>query len=133
MKNKTRVKMTYVWGFILILAGLLLNYFNVGNPNFKIFGGIGNWFIYIGFVGLIIATVRLLSRKKERKIDERMEFVATKALRITFLFLILGTFIVMIIDGVKTINTPYHLFMSYMICLLLIVYFIAYKILLNKN
>ncbi len=133
MKNKTRAKIIYGWGLVLILVGLILNHFKIGSPNFEIFGGIGNWLIYIGFIGLIIATVRLLTKKKQKKVDERMEFVATKALRITFLFLLLAAFAIMIIDGIKTITIPYHLFMSYSICVLLITYFISYKILLRYN
>jgi len=133
MKNKTRAKIMYGWAFVLILAGLILNHFNIGSPDFEIFGGVGNWLIYVGFVGLIIATVRLLTKKKQKKVDERMEFVTTKALRITFLFLLLAAFAIMILDGIKTITFPYHLSASYMICALLIVYFISYKILLKYN
>ncbi len=131
MENKTRAKISYGWGFILIIIGLILNYFNIGSPDFKIFGGIGNWLIYVGFIGLMIATVRALSRKREKKADERMEFVASKALRITFISLLLAAFAIMIIDGIKTITVSYHLFMSYLICSLLAVYFVAYRILLK--
>jgi O-antigen/teichoic acid export membrane protein len=123
----------YAFALICIMAGLLFNYFNIGNSNFQIYGSVGNWLVNIGFVGLIIATVRLLARKKQNKGDERMEFVATKALRITFLFLIIGAFILIIFDGIKTITLPYHLFMSYLICVLLIIYFVTYKLLLRYN
>lgn len=133
MENKTRVQIMYGVALICIVAGLLFNYFNIGSPNFQIYGSVGNWLVYIGFVGVIIATVKLLIRKKQNKSDERMEFVATKALRITFLIFILGAFLIMILDGIKTITTPYHLFMSYLICVLLVIYLVVYKLLLRYN
>lgn len=60
-----------------------------------------------------------------------MEFVAAKALRITFLSLLITSFITMVIDGIKAITIPYHMFMSYLICGLLIIYLVTYKILLR--
>lgn len=134
MENKTRVMIMYAIALAMLILGLLLDYFKIGSPNFQIFGSVGNWLIYIGFVGLIIATVRLIFiSKKKKAVDERMEFVATKALRITFLSLIIGAFIIMIIDGIKTITISYHMFMSYLVCIILVIYFIAYKILLKLN
>lgn len=133
METKIRIQIMYGIALVCIIAGLLFNYFNVGSPNFQIYGSVGNWLVYIGFAGIIIATVKLLIRKKQNKGDERMEFVATKSLRITFLFTIIGSFAIMIIDGIKTITLPYHLFMSYMICILLIIYLVTYKLLLRYN
>ena len=133
IKNKTKAKIIYGWAFALILVGLMLNYLDIGSPDFKIFGGVGNWLIYVGFIGLITVTARVLIKKRQKVVDERMEFIATKALRITFISLLLGSFIIMIIDGINKITLPYHMFMSYMICVLLVVYFISYKILLKLN
>lgn len=132
MENKTRVTIMYAIALVALTLGLLFDYFKIGSPTFQIFGSVGNWLIYTGFIGLIIATVRLIFvSKKKKTIDERMEFVATKALRISFLSLIIGAFIIMIIDGIKTITIPYHIFMSYLVCGLLLIYIVAYKILLK--
>jgi len=132
MKDKTRIKLSYGISLFFILIGLVFNYFKIGEPNFQIYGSVGNWLVYIGFIGIIIATIRKLS-KKQKKIDERMEFVAAKSLRFTFLFLIIGAFFIMVVDGIKIITLPYHLFMSYLVCVLLLVYMIIYKILLRNN
>ena len=124
--------MMYSIALVWIMLGLLFNHFNLGVSNFQIYGSVGNWLVYIGFIGLIIATVKLIFIAKKRKtIDERMEFVATKANRVTFLCLIIAAFVIMIIDGIKPITMPYHLFMSYLVCGILIVYFISYKVLLR--
>jgi hypothetical protein len=89
MEKKTRVKLMYSIAAVFLALGLLLNYLNVGSPDFQIFGGVGNWLIYTGFISLMIATVRMLTTPmKQRVVDERMEFVAAKANRITFLALI---------------------------------------------
>lgn len=121
----------YGWGILVLLSGLLFNYFNIGSPNFQIFGGIGNWLIYIGFIGLIIASFKTLIKKKPKVVDERMAFIASKASRVAFTALFITAFAVIIIDGIKTIMIPYHLFVSYLICFILIVYFVSYRILLK--
>lgn len=132
MERKTRLKISYAWGFALLVIGILINYFKLGSPNFTILGGLGNWLIYVGFVGLLIAIIKT-SNKKEKKVDERVEFIANKASKVTFVFLILGAFVLMIIDGIKTITVPYYLFMSYLISSMVLVYFIAYKIIERRN
>lgn len=58
-----------------------------------------------------------------------MEFIVAKADRITFLCLFLVAFVIMIFDGIRPITTPYYLFMSYLVCGLLLVYISSYKIL----
>ncbi len=131
MKNKTRVTIMYSLALAWLALGLMLNHFNMGSVDFQIYGSVGTFFIYIGFVGIIIATVRLLVPKKEKVVDERMEFVAAKSLRFTFLCFFILAFIIIIIDGISSIKTPYHLFMSYLVCVILVIYIIAYKILLR--
>ncbi|MDD2778256.1 MAG: DUF2178 domain-containing protein, partial [Methanocellales archaeon] len=117
MKNKTRVTIMYSIALAWLGLGLLLNHFNLGSSGFQIYGSVGTWLIYVGFIGIIIATVRLLVHKKERVIDERMEFVAAKSLRFTFLCFFILAFAIMVVDGIKQIKTPYHLFMSYLVCI----------------
>jgi hypothetical protein len=62
-----------------------------------------------------------------------MYFLANKANRITFLATIMIAFIIMIIDGIKTITVPYGLFMSYFICGITLFHLMTYKILLKNN
>ncbi len=131
MKIKTRITIMYSLALAWLALGLLLNHFNIGSADFQIYGSVGTWLIYVGFIGIIIATVRLLVPKKERVVDERMEFVAAKSLRFTFLCFFILAFVIMIIDGINPITTPYHLFMSYLVCVILVIYMATYKILLR--
>ncbi len=131
MKNKTRITLMYSLALAWLTLGLLLNHFNIGSSDFQIYGSVGTWLIYMGFIGIIIATVRLVVHKKERVIDERMEFVAAKSLRFIFLCFFILAFVIMIVDGIRPITTPYHLLMSYLVCIMLVIYVATYKILLR--
>ncbi|MBN1502284.1 hypothetical protein JW930_01965 [Candidatus Woesearchaeota archaeon] len=130
MEKKKKATYMYFISIAWMILGMLLNYFKLGRDDYSSFGSVGNWLIYIGFVGLIIATVRAFISKK-KLVDERMHFVAAKANRMTFLALVTAAFIIMIIDGIKPITMPYHLFMSYLICSILLIYFVVYRILLR--
>jgi hypothetical protein len=131
MKNKTRLGLKYGFAVFLIIAGLILMYLKIGEE-FLGFSSVGSWLIYVGFVMLAIITLQLISNKK-RIVDERMEFVATKAARITFLALIIFAFLIMIIDGIKPITMPYSYFMSYLLSGIVFIYFISYQVLLKRN
>jgi len=131
MKSKKQLTWRYAFAFVLILAGIFLSYYNIGNE-FLGFQSVGTWMIYVGFVMLAIITLQLISNKK-RIIDERMQLIASKAGRITFLVIILVSFIVMIADGIKPITIPYSYFMSYFVCGIILVYVISYKILLKYS
>ena len=129
--EKTRRRMIkYATALAWLIFGVLLNHFNLGANGFGVFDSIGTYFIFAGFVGLIGATLTEIWRR-DRTVDERMQFVATKAMRLTFLFLIIAAFITMVIDGIKPITLPYHLFMSYLVSGILAAYYISYKILLR--
>jgi len=132
INNKLAVRemMKYSFSLGMIILGLIFNLLNIGINEFVGFNSVGSWLIYIGFLGIIIITFKLFINKK-RVVDERMIFVANKAMRITFLFLVIFGFIIIVLDGIKSITVPYHLFMSYLICGLMLVYFISYKILLR--
>ncbi|OYT56740.1 MAG: hypothetical protein DRO96_00285 [Candidatus Aenigmatarchaeota archaeon] len=131
MKEKTKTKIMGISTMCFFIAGITLNHFNIG-VNFPVFSSLGNWLIYAGFVELIMVAARLtLGKKLKRETDERMEFVATKALRITFLSFIALAFVIMIIDGIKTITMPYSIFVSYLVCFMLVIYFISYRVLLR--
>lgn len=122
--------MKYSSSFVMIVLGLIFNFFEIGKNEFVGFSSVGSWLIYIGFLSIIIITIRVF-RTKNKVVDERMIFIANKSMRLTFLALIVFAFGIMILDGIKTIVVPYHLFMAYLICGLMLVYFISYKILLR--
>jgi len=130
-KNKKQFVWRYGFALIVILSGLLLTYFNIGNE-FLGFSSVGTWLLYVGFLMIAIVTLQTLSNKK-RIIDERMEYIASKSGRITFLVIILTSFAIMIIDGIKPITISYSYFMSYFICGIVLVYLISYKILLRYS
>lgn len=137
MKNKQdkNKKRNLIWRYsfatLLIIFGIVLSYFNIGDE-FLGFSSVSLWLIYVGFVMLAVISLQILSKKK-RIVDERMEFIATKASRITFIGIILFAFIIMIIDGIKPIEFAYSYFMSYFICGIVLLYIISYKILLRYN
>lgn len=131
MNNKKRVAWRYSFAFVLILAGILFNSLKYNNE-FLGFATVGNWMIYVGFIMFAVVTLQFMNNKK-RIVDERMEKIGYKASRITFLFIIFGAFVVMILDGVSKIESSYSMFMSYAICLVVLVYFVSYKILERYN
>jgi len=130
-KNKLQTTRRYAFAVITLALGIALNFLEIGK-DFLGFQSVGNWLIYVGFVMLAIVTLQLMSNKK-KIVDERVKFIAYKASRLTFVLMILAAFSIMIIDGVKAITTPYHLFMSYMIMYMVLVYLISYKILERFN
>ncbi len=129
--NKKSLIWRYSFAIILIILGIILSYLNIGNE-FLGFSSVGFWLIYVGFIALAVVTLQLTLNKK-RIVDERMEFVAIKAARITFIGIILFAFVIMIIDGIRPINIAYSYFMSYLICGIVLLYLISYKILLKFN
>lgn len=133
MKNKIKKQnfARYIFAFAIILIGAILEVYSIRKEFFG-FQSVGSWMIYIGFIMLAVITLQIIVNKK-RIVDERMTWIAFKASRITFVLLIIGAFIVMIADGIKTITIPYHLFMGYAMSYMMLVYFIAYKILEKYN
>ncbi len=132
MEEKTKLILKYGFALVLIAIGLLLNHYGLGSPEFTIFGTIGSYLVYIGFVMLLITVVRQIFVKKKKKTDERMEFVAAKASGVTMVFMILGAFAVVLLDGIQPITMPYHLFVSYSVCAILLFYMISYYVLLRR-
>lgn len=126
-----RTKGRYAFGLVCILAGLLLEYFEVGVGSFAGYGSVGKWLLYVGFFMMIFVTVMSFWKRK-RVVDERMEFVAAKAARVTFLFLVTLAFAIMIIDGIQPIEIPLHMFMSYLVSSIILVYYVSYQWLLRK-
>jgi len=120
------------FGLIMIITGIIFKSLNIGGQEFLGFSNVGDWLIYIGFVSMAIIVIRLFS-KKERKVDERMYFVANKANRITFIVVLFASFVIMLIDGIKPITLPLSLFMSYFVCGMIVTYMIAYNVLIKKN
>lgn len=129
--TKKQLVWKYLFGFVLIVAGIVFESFGVGQ-NFLITWSLGTWLIYVGFLMFAIITLSYFN-KKERIIDERMEKIAYKASRVTFVFVILGAFGIMIYDGINPIDYPYHMFMSHFIAWTVLVYFIAYKVIEKRS
>ena len=117
----------YAFGIAVLLAGALLITF-MSEKEFLGFPSVGSWLVYVGFVMLMIITLQKLTKKK-RIVDERAEFIGAKASRITYIAIILSAFSIMILDGIKSITLSYSLFMSYLICGIILVYLVSYKIL----
>ncbi len=129
--RKKNLILRYSLATLLIISGIVLSYLKLGNE-FLGFSSVGLWLIYVGFVMLAVISLQILSKKK-RIVDERMEFIAAKASRITFMGIIIFAFIIMVIDGIKPIDFAYSYFMSYFICGIVLLYAISYKILLRSN
>jgi len=128
--SKKQIIWRYGFSLAVITSGLLFNYFNIGKE-FLGFASVGIWLIYVGFIMIAVITMQLLTKKK-RKVDERSEFIAAKASRITFMGIIIFAFMVMIIDGIKEIGVSYSYFISYLLVGIVLLYLISYKILEKK-
>jgi uncharacterized membrane protein len=126
-KTKKSIAFRYGFALVVLLFGIVLTVLKIGNE-FLGFANIGIWLIYVGFVMLVAITFQVIS-KKNRIVDERMEKIGNKTSRIMFLLLILFAFVVMVWDGISKITIPYFIFMSYLICGFILIYFIIYKIL----
>jgi len=130
MKINTKNKISYAFGIAMLVIGILLNHFGIGTNGFMEFSSLGNFLVYVGFISLLITSVRVIS-KKERKVDERMMAAALQAGRITILAIIITAFVIMIADGISPINIPYSTFMSYAVCFVVLANLVAYRLLLK--
>lgn len=124
--TKKNIIARYVFAFVLVVAGIVANYMNLADE-FLGFQSVGNWLIFVGFIMFAVVTISAIS-KKDRIVDERMEKIAYMSSRVTFIFIILGAFVVMVWDGISKINVPYSIFMSNMMAWIVLVYFVSYKI-----
>jgi uncharacterized membrane protein len=129
MESKNKLGLKYAFALLAVIIGLVFNYLNIGRE-FLGFKSVGLWLVWIGFLMIGVISMGLIFNKK-RIIDERMELIALKSSRITFVSFIIVAFVVMIIDGIKPITLPYSLFMSYLICFTVFVNFASYYILLR--
>ena len=116
----------YIFALLLLISGILLNFFNLGTNQFFSFQSVGNYLIYTSFLLIFIITLSY-NRHKDRIIDERHQMIGSLSYKATFITLIIASFIIMIYDGIHKITIAYSQFMSFLICSLLIVYFIAFK------
>ena len=132
MDWKKASSLKFLWAFGVMALGLLLNRFNIGTGSFAGYGSVGTYLLYIGILGLAIIGLKEILKKKQIK-DERTEFVAAKAMRITFLAFVIISFALMVADGIRPIAMPYHLFLSYFVSGMVAVLFISYRILLKAN
>lgn len=132
MDDKSQNILKYAFAVAVIFTGIVFQSNNIGTQNFQFYGSVGNWLISIGFIMLLVVTVRNF-RKTKKVVDERMRYIADKANRITLSATFLLAFLIMIADGIHQITMPYHVFMSYFICAVLLIYIGSYKILLWRN
>ncbi|KYC45446.1 MAG: hypothetical protein APG12_00137 [Candidatus Methanofastidiosum methylothiophilum] len=116
---------------VLMVSGLLLNFYNIGENELFGYSTVGNYLIYIGFV-MILVTSMMYFTKREKIIDERIEMIRYKAGTMTFMAFIFFAFAIIILDGIQPITMRYSLFISYMVCAILVFYVIAYKVLDRK-
>lgn len=129
--NAKKRKITLLFGLGFIIAGVLLNSAKIGTQEYLGFSSAGTWMMYIGFVTLLITAIKW--KVKERKVDERINYIAAKANRITFIAVMVAAFLVMVIDGVYPINMRYGMFMSYVVMFMIIIYSVSYKIIERRN
>ncbi len=120
-----------IFGLVLMAAGIIFQALNIGNDYYLGFASVGSWLTYVGVLSIILSIIQSF-RKKERKVDERMIYLANKANRITFLAVILVSFIIMVVDGIISIDIPYSLFMSYFLCFIVFFHLAVYRIFLRN-
>ena len=127
--KNTMITMTF--GVSLILIGIIFAYLGIGEQTFAGFPNLGVGIIFVGLVSMAITTIKRILRK-DKIIDERMDHIGYKASRITTLVLIFVLFSIFIIDGIYEITFRYYLFASFLMCLFVFTYLIAYK-LIERN
>lgn len=132
INTKKNMKTKYAGAIAIILIGAVFQLLEIGGTQFAGFPSLGLWIIFTGFIMLSIVSMSMLS-KKEKIIDERMEHIGYKASRVTTLLLILVLFSTMVIDGIYTLNTPYYLYASFLICFYIFSYLLSYKIIERNN
>lgn len=131
MDKKKRFVWRYIFSAIIILVGASLESYSIGKE-FLGFSTIGSWMIYVGFIMLAVIALQAFL-KKEKIVDERMKFISQKASALTFSLIVYFSFMIMIIDGINPLSIRYSLFMSYFICVIILVYAISYKIISRFN
>lgn len=128
-----------VLGLIAIAAELIAeNILKIAIDDFMsgFFIGIGSGLFFSGMI-LMIKRLRLLSDEKKLKemriaeSDERNRSISVEAQRIATAVLLVAMYIVMIAGLIFT--KELIMLMSMLICLFLLVYVLAYKILQNKR
>lgn len=129
--TKKAVMYRAVLVIVLILAGLILNLYNIGSNDFFGYSTVGNFLIYIAFIMILVTAINYF-KKKDKIIDERIEMIRYKAMTLTFMVSIFAAFAIMILDGISPITMRYSTFVSYAVCASLIFYIIAYKVIERK-
>ena len=132
MEKKKITAMKYAFGTLLFVAGLILDFADIGKNPFLGYGSVGTYLIFCGLILFALLIFKSL-RKDKSSPDERAMYMASKAGRLTFIFMILFAFAVMVVDGISPIKMQYSLFMSYFICSVTLFYFGSYKLLLKYN
>jgi len=132
MNSEKRFKIKILTTLLFVFLGVTLNVFNIGlNETFN-FSTVGNYLIYIGFIGLIVS---FLTKKKNSKkiVDERMIQIAFEASRWTIVFFVIISFALIIFDAIMPITMEYKYFLSYLVCTVILFHLGAYMVLLKKK
>ena len=122
----------YAFAAFLIFLGVTFKILGIGNNEFFSFNSVAFYLIYVGFLMLFIVTITNFT-KRNKIIDERMEKIGYKAYRWTFSIMFIAAFALMIYDGIQEIQIDLSNFISYVVCFILIIYVISYKILERYN
>lgn len=122
----------YAFAAFLILLGVIFKVFDIGNKEFFSFNSVAFYLMYVGFLMLFIITISNFV-KKDKIIDERMEKIGYKSYRLTFFITFMAAFMLMIYDGIVSVQIELSNFVSYAVCFIFIVYVISYKILEKNN
>lgn len=130
MDRKMSLRLKFLWAFGMMGLGLLLDHLNLGEGGFAGYGSVGTFLMYIGILGLFVVGLSDILRKRQIR-DERMEFVAAKAMRLTFLVFVVVSFALMVVDGIAPITMPYHLFLGYLVAGMVAVLFVSYRVMLR--
>lgn len=122
----------YIFAASIVILGLTLNILNIGKTNFFSYDSVGNYMLFVGALITLITTLSIFT-KKDKIIDERHERIAVGAMKYVWYFIFIGGFSIIIADGISPIKISIRHFISYAMCLIILVYAISYKILEKRS
>lgn len=128
-KNNVSFRISILIAFILIAVGIVLNSMGFNNGFFE-FASFGNWIVFLGTMILIVSLINLIFSNKTI-VDERTAMIKFKSAQVSYVFFLILAFILMIIDELNPLEIKISYLLSYLICAILIVNFLTYRI-LNK-
>lgn len=127
VETKKIIFSKYIFALTIIVLGILLNLLKIGMNEMFSYSSVGNYLIYCGILITFLVSIRSFF-KKEKIVDERAERIGYLSMVYVWWVIFLGGFLFIILDGIYHFKFSLGLFVSYAICVLLLVYIIAYKI-----